>query len=77
MESRALLAKPWVRIVLFLWGILFPIVFVALPLLKVATGEAAFTMQPVWAFAFWVLTPAAVAIVWKRFGPQAETENDT
>ena len=39
----------------------------ALPLLKVVTDEAEFSMRPVWAFAFWILTPAAASIVWKRF----------
>jgi len=63
-----LLAKPWMRIVVFLWAIIFPIVFVALPLLKVSTGEAELTMGPIWAGAFWILTPLAVSIGLKYFG---------
>ena len=65
MVDRNLFSKPWVRIVAFLWGIVFPIVFVALPLVKVATGEAEFSMQPIWALALWVVSPFAVSIVLK------------
>jgi hypothetical protein len=63
--NKSLLAKPWVRIVAFLWGIVFPIVFVGLPLVKVATGEAEFSMQPIWALALWLVSPLAVSIVLK------------
>ena len=65
MENSSFLAKPWVRIVAFLWGIVFPIVFVALPLVKVTTGEATFSMNPIWALALWVVSPFAVSIVLK------------
>ena len=65
MTEKSLFAKPWVRIVAFLWGIVFPIVFVGLPLVKVATGEAAFSMQPIWALALWLISPFAVSIVLK------------
>ena len=68
MSFAQLLAKPWVRVIVFLWAIIFPIVFVALPLLKVSTGEAELTMGPVWAGLFWILTPLAVSIGMKYFG---------
>ena len=67
-------SRPTVRVAVFLWGIVFPIVFVALPLLKVATGEAAFSMQPVWAFAVWILSPLVVAIVMKNRAKAGELE---
>ena len=63
MNTRELLSKPWVRILAFLWGIVFPIVFVALPLVKVTTGEAELTMAPIWALVLWVVSPMAVSIV--------------
>ncbi len=65
MTARELLAKPWVRILAFLWGIVFPIVFVGLPLMKVVTGEAEFSMGPIWALVLWVISPFAVSIVLK------------
>ena len=65
MTTRELLAKPWARVVAFLWGIVFPIVFVALPLIKVTTGEAEFSMDPIWALVLWVVSPFAVSIVLK------------
>ena len=68
------LSSPLTRIVIFLWGIIFPIVFVALPLVKVATGEAEFEMSTFWAFAVWVLSPLAVTIVMKYMGRGQESE---
>jgi len=49
-------------------------VFVALPLVKVATGEAEFEMSTFWAFAVWVLSPLAVTIVMKYMGREQESE---
>ncbi len=68
------LAKAWVRVIVFLWGIVFPIVFVALPALKFAMGEAPFDMRPVWAFAVWILSPLAVTILLKYTQPRGESE---
>ncbi|MEL6920020.1 MAG: hypothetical protein AAFO77_03210 [Pseudomonadota bacterium] len=62
------MSSIWMRIAVFLWAIVFPAVFVALPLAEVMTGEGTLTAGPFWALGAWLLGPAAVAIGVKYFG---------
>jgi len=65
MDNARIFSSPWVRAAVFLWGIVFPIVFVALPALKMATGETALNWAPFWAFCVWILSPLAISIAMK------------
>ena len=76
MNVRNRLGSIWVRLAVFLWGIVFPIVFVALPLADVLTGEGELTAGPFWALAVWFLGPAAVAIGMKYFGGTERAASD-
>ena len=68
------MASPWMRVLVFLWGIVFPIVFVALPALEMLGKERPVSMDPVWALALWVLSPLAVSIGLKYFRAGSEAE---
>ena len=68
------MASPIARVLVFLWGIVFPIVFVALPALEMLGKERPVSMDPVWAFALWALSPLAVSIAMKYFRAGSETE---
>lgn len=67
-SMRDLFSSPLARIAVFVWGFIFPFVFVAWPLLKVATGDGEFEMSVVWAFLVWVLSPLALSIGLKYWG---------
>jgi hypothetical protein len=56
------------RAIIFLWMVIFPIVFVAIPALEMVGDEREFGLMPVWAFVVWLLGPAAVAIGLKYAG---------
>ena len=68
------LSSPLARIAVFLWGIVFPIIFVALPLFHVVNGDREFHMSIVWAFLVWVLSPLVLKIALKYFGGGREVE---
>ncbi|KAG1700516.1 FeS cluster assembly protein SufB [Nymphon striatum] len=57
-----------VRLIVFLWLIIFPIIFIALPVLEMVTGERENDLTPLWAFGVWILGPWAGSIIWKWFG---------
>ena len=60
------------RIVIFMWMIVFPIIFVAIPALEMFQGERAVSLAPIWAFVVWILGPAAVAVLLKHLGKDEE-----
>lgn len=66
--GNQILASVWVRLIVFLWMIIFPIVFVAVPALEMFQGEAATTLSPLWALVLWLLGPLAVSITIKYAG---------
>jgi len=68
LTSASPFSRPLARLAVFLWGLVFPLLFVALPLAQVMTGEGVLTAAPFWALAVWLLGPAAVAIGMKYFG---------
>ena len=65
MTITKLFSSVWMRVIVFLWMILFPILFVALPGLEMMRGEREMSLGPLWAFVVWLLGPVAVAIVLK------------
>ena len=65
MAEPQFLSSIWMRAVVFLWVVVFPIIFVALPALEMLGGEREVSMDPAWALAVWVLSPLAVSIVMK------------
>ncbi len=70
-------ASIWVRVIVFLWMFVFPIIFIALPLLEMFGEERANSMTPVWALIVWMLAPAAIATGLKYFGGSSEpTEHE-
>lgn len=68
MTKERLLSSIWVRIGVFLWMIVFPIIFIAIPALEMVTGERAVGLMPAWAFLVWMLGPLVGAIGLKYFG---------
>ena len=72
MTRDQLLKSKMVRLVVFLWLIIFPILFIALPTLEMITGERENNLTPLWAFGLWVLGPWAGSIIWKWFGTDKE-----
>lgn len=68
MDRTRLLSTVWMRAIVFLWMVVFPIIFIAIPALEMVQGEREWGGAPVWAFAVWVLGPLAVAIVFKYAG---------
>ena len=76
MDVRALLSSKWMRLVIFLWMVVFPVLFIALPVLEMVTGEREISYDPAWAFAFWVLTPAAASVVMKYFANVQPSEKE-
>lgn len=74
MNRERLLKSKIVRLVVFLWLIIFPILFIALPALEMVTGERENDWAPLWAFGVWILGPWAGSIIWKWFGRESEEE---
>ena len=68
MDKTRLFSSIWMRILVFLWMIVFPLVFIAIPALEMAMGEAELGLAPAWGFGVWVLGPLVVAIVLKYVG---------
>ena len=65
MAKSKFLSSIWVRLIVFLWMIVFPIALIAIPALEMATGEWEWGLAPAWAFGVWILGPAVAAIVFK------------
>ncbi len=68
MTREKLLASIWVRMLVFAWMIVFPIVFIALPMVEVLFGRAEQSWTPVWGLLVWLLAPWFVSIVMKYVG---------
>jgi len=76
MNLKSLMSKPWIRVVVFLWLLVFPLVFIALPALEIAMGEQEQSWTPVWALIVWMLGPWAGSILLKWFGGESANEQD-
>ena len=50
MEKSKFLSSIWVRLIVFLWLVVFPIALVAIPALEMVTGEREWDLAPTWAF---------------------------
>ena len=68
MTRGHLFTKPWVRFVVFIWMIVFPIIFIVLPALEMFADNTPKSWTPVWALIMWMLGPWAVSIVMKYSG---------
>ncbi len=71
------MASKWVRLIVFLWMFIFPLIFIALPLLEMFTEERATSSAPVWALIVWMLAPAAVSIGVKYMGGSKESQSES
>lgn len=69
-----LLQSKITRLVVFLWFIVFPILFITIPAMEMVTGERESSDFPVWAFVVWILGPVAAGIVIKNFFGKSENE---
>ena len=77
MTRDQFLKMKTVRFFIFLWIVIFPILYIALPTLEMVTGERENELTPLWAFGVWVLGPYAGSIIWKWFGSEKEVEEET
>ena len=68
MTKEQFLKLKTVRFAIFLWIVIFPILFIALPVLEMVTGERENELIPLWALGVWILGPYAASIIWKWFG---------
>lgn len=75
MTREQLLSNVWVRMLIFAWMIVFPIVFVALPAFDIFLGKTEFSWTPVWGLVVWILGPAVGAIVLKRMIGERESQS--
>ncbi len=76
MNRQKFLSSPLMRIVVFAWVFVFPIIFIAIPLAEFFTGESEETSVPLWALVVWFLAPAVVSVVAKYFGGNEESKDD-
>ena len=75
MERNRLLSSIWMRIIVFLWMIVFPIIFVAIPALEMVTGEREWGLGPAWGFGVWILGPLVGSILLKYVGGTKDTSD--
>jgi len=68
MNREKLLSSIWVRMLIFAWMIVFPIVFIALPMVEMFFGNTEQSWTPVWGLLVWLLAPWFVSILMKYFG---------
>ncbi len=68
MNRTQLFSSKWMRVVIFFWMIVFPIVFIALPALEMFTDGQEKSWTPVWALIVWMLGPWVASIVMKYAG---------
>ncbi|GEM_PF-2536447 len=74
MNLRELLQSKIARLVVFLWFIVFPILFITIPAMEMVTGERQSSDFPVWAFVVWILGPVVAGIVIRNFFGKSENE---
>jgi len=65
MNREQLLSSVWVRMLIFAWMIVFPIVFIALPMIEMFFGNTEQSWTPVWGLLVWLLAPWFVSILMK------------
>lgn len=79
MTTKELLSSKWARVVVFLWLIVFPLVFIIGPFVEMMMEEGTEqSWTPVWALIVWMLGPWVASIVMKYAGgttTQTEEEN--
>jgi hypothetical protein len=68
MNRERFLSSIWMRLIVFLWIIVFPIVFIALPGLEMLMGETDKSWTPVWGLIVWMMGPWVGSIVMKYMG---------
>lgn len=76
MTREQFLSSIWVRVLVFAWMIVFPLIFIALPAFEIFTGEAETSWTPFYGLVVWILGPWAGSIVlkWAGMSP-SEKEN--
>ncbi|MDJ0613299.1 MAG: hypothetical protein QNJ29_06440 [Rhizobiaceae bacterium] len=68
MTREQLLSSVWVRMIIFGWMIVFPLVFVVLPMIEMFFGRAEESWTPVCGLIAWMLGPWVVSILMKYVG---------
>ena len=72
MDREKLLSNTWVRMIIFAWMIVFPIVFIALPGFEMVMGGGEKSWTPVLGLVVWMLGPWVGSIVLKYFAVPEE-----
>lgn len=68
MARDQLLSSVWVRMVIFAWLFVFPIVFIALPFAGMFIGEREQSWTPVLGLMVWMLGPWAASVIMRFTG---------
>ncbi len=74
--NHPFLSTIWARAAVFLWLVVFPLVFIIVPVAELMTGEGKETAMPVWALVIWMLGPAVVSIAFKYLDGNAPSETN-
>ncbi|MEM7067679.1 MAG: hypothetical protein AAF478_02250 [Pseudomonadota bacterium] len=74
MTREQLLSSVWVRMLIFAWMIVFPIVFIALPAFEMFAEGGEKSWTPVWGLIVWMLAPWAASILMKYLGSGEEAD---
>ncbi len=72
MTRDQFLQMKTVRFFIFLWIVILPIIFIALPTLEMVAGERENDLTPLWAFCVWILGPWVGSIIWKWFASRVK-----
>ena len=64
------MSSVWVRVIIFAWLFVFPLVFVVLPMIEMFFGRQEQNWTPVLGLIVWMLGPWAASIVMKYLGPE-------
>lgn len=65
MTREQILSSKWTRVLIFVWMIVFPILFIAVPTIEMFMGEAEKSWTPVWGLIVWMMGPLVGSIVMK------------
>ena len=68
MNKQKVLSSRWTRLLVFLWMVVFPIFFIALPAIEMFMGESEKSWTPVWGLIVWMMGPLVGSIVMKYVG---------
>lgn len=68
MNREKILKSVWARALVFLWVIVFPILFIAIPVMEMMMGDREVGIEPLWAFGVWILGPIAASVILKYAG---------